>query len=310
MSEAIVKALDEAASRVGASLGKDAATAVTGLYRDTSGKLTGVIKRSVGTDVEHAGQLKQIADKLEHNATRGDVSAADKAAEHTALRDKLKGILDDPGKGTKPVIKREDNDFSQDHFVPKDPKTGQPKIDKQTGDVVKVGKSHMNADGELVPANPNGKTTITQHVIGGNDPKVKGSSPYTSFAPHAPNGGKTYGNHEYHLDYNKMQQDIDSGKLKDVELHNPASVQNSIQGEINGLAGGKHVTVPPGSLPNGEMTKSEKSAFAKQIAQEHGITGPAKNDLAQRINALSNTRRDNEWLVKGKIPSEYLTKIR
>jgi hypothetical protein len=70
------------------------------------------------------------------------------------------------------------------------------------------------------------------------------------------------------------------------------------------------VVVPHGSLPNGEMTQAEKSAFGKQLAQQNGIKGPAKNDLTARINALSNSRRDNEWLVKGTIPGSYLNKIR
>jgi hypothetical protein len=294
---------------VGASLGKDAAKAITDLYRDSSSKLTGVIKRSVESDVEHAGQLKTIADKLEQNAARTGASDAEKATENEALKKKLSDILNDPGSGKKPVIKRQDNDFSQDHFVPNDPKTGKPKIDKATGQPVKVGKSHLNSNGDLEPANPNGTTTITQHVIGGNNPNIKGSSPYTSFAPED-GTGKIYGSHEYHLDYNKLQSDIDSGKVTGVEVHDPASVQNSIQGEIDGIAGGNHVVVPHGSLPNGEMTKSEKSDFAGQVASQYGLKGQAKNDLTARINALSNTRRDNEWLVKGTIPSSYLTKIR
>ena len=309
MSEAIVKALDEAASRVGASLGKDASKAITDLYRDSSNKLTDVVKRSVGSDVEHAGQLKQIADKLEQNATSTVKSDAEKATENDALKQKLSDILNDPGSGGKPTIKREDNDFSQDHFNPTDPKTKQPKIDKTTGKPVEVGKSHINADGDLQPADPNGKTTITQHVIGGNNPDIKGKSPYTSFAPSKGVGGKQYGSHEYQVDYNKLQQDIDSGKVSGVEIHDPASVQGSIQGEIYGIAG-QHVVVPHGSLPNGEMTQPEKAAFGKQIAQQFGIKGEAKNDLTARINALSNSRRDNEWLVKGTIPGSYLNKIR
>lgn len=308
MSEAIVKALDEAASRVGASLGKDAAKAITDLYRDSSSKLTGVIKRSTESDVEHAGQIKQIADKLEQNAASTVKSDAEKATENEALKNKLSDILGDKGSGSTPMIKRNDKDFSQDHFVPTD-RAGNPVIDKTTGQPVQVGKSHINAAGDLQPANPNGTTTITQHVIGGNKPEIKGSSPYTSFAPANVPGGKNYGGHEYQVDYNKLQSDIDSGKVTGVEIHDPASVQGAIQGEIDKIAGG-HVVVPHGSLENGEMTQAEKAAFGKQVAQQYGIKGPAKNDLTARINALSNTRRDNEWLVKGTIPGSYLTKIR
>ncbi|HTJ70053.1 MAG TPA: hypothetical protein VL551_21130 [Actinospica sp.] len=309
MSEAIVKALDEAATRVGASLGKDASKAIKDLYRDSSDKLTGVVKRSVESDVEHAGKIKQIADKLEQNAARTDISDAEKATNNDALKNKLHDILNDPGSGTKPTIKREDNDFSQDHFNPIDPKTKQPKIDKATGKPVEVGKSHINANGDLEPANPNGSTTMTQHVIGGNNPAIKGSSPYTSFAPSKGVGGKQYGAHEYQVDYNKLQGDIDSGKVTGVEIHDPASVQGAIQGEIDGIAG-QHVVVPHGSLPNGEMTGPEKTDFGKQLAAQYGLKGQAKVDMTARINALSNSRRDNEWLVKGTIPGSYLNKIR
>ena len=309
MSEAIVKALDEAASRVGSSLGKDAAKAITDLYRDSSSKLTGVVKRSVDSDVEHAGAIKQIADKMEQNAARTDIDASAKAANNEALKNKLGDILGDKGDGSAQMIKREDNDFSQDHFVPNDPKTKLPKIDKTTGKPVEVGKSHIDSNGDLVPADPNGKTTITQHVIGGNNPNIKGKSPYTSFAPSKGTGGKQYGSHEVQVDYKKLQEDIDSGKVTGVEIHDPASVQGSIQGEIDGIAG-QHVVVPHGSKPNGEMTTPEKDDFTKQLVQQFGIKGEAKSDLKARINALSNSRRDNEWLVKGTIPSSYINKVR
>jgi hypothetical protein len=111
------------------------------------------------------------------------------------------------------------------------------------------------------------------------------------------------------VDYNQLQHDIDSGKVTGVEIHNPASVQGAIQGEIDGIVG-EHVVVPHGSLPNGEMTVPEKADFGRQLAQQYGLKGEAKVNLSARINALSNSRRDNEWLVKGTIPGSYLTKIR
>lgn len=311
MSEAIVKALDEAATRVGGALGKDAAKAVTDLYRDTGGKLTGVIERSVGTDVEHAGQLKQIADQIQHNAVRTDLNDTEKATANAALRDKLKGILDDPGKGGKPALKREDDDFNR----PYNEFPG-----KKKGQTIQVGKSHLDANGNMEPANPNGATTITQHVMGGRNPKIKGSSPYTSFAE-AGGHGKVYGPHEYQLDYNKLNSDIKSGNhadLNGVELHDPASVQNTIQGSLDDYVksnaahpmADSHVHIPPGSKPNGELTPDEKDSVTDQIAQQHGLSPAQRNEVARHINAMSNTRRDNEWLVKGTIPSRYLTKVR
>jgi hypothetical protein len=296
MSEAITKALDEAAGRVGASLGKDAAKAITDLYRDSSGKLSGVIKKSVETDALHAGELKKVADEIEHNAMKDGTSAADRAAANDALRSKLKNLLDDPGKNP-PLIKREDDDFS-------DPLNSKG-----------VGKAHLNADGDLEPANPLGKNSkgqdvsILKHVIGNKDKDSKGNSPYTSFSPKE-GSAKPYGSHEYNVDYKKMQDDIDTGKLTGVELHDPASVQNNIRGEIDKIAGDHY------DMPTGQLDGNQRQAFIDHVQAQRAAAGLPKlgkakvGALGDAVMALSNTRRDSEWLVKGTIPKEYLIPVR
>ena len=296
MSEAIVKALDEAASRVGASLGKDAAKAITDLYRDSSSKLTGVIKKSVETDALHAGELKKVADEIEHNAMKDGTSAADRAAANDALRSKLKNLLDDPGKNP-PLLKREDDDFHN------------PLNSKG------VGKAHLNANGDLEPANPLGKNSkgqdvsILKHVIGNKDKDSKGNSPYTSFSPKE-GDAKPYGSHEYNIDHKKMQDDIDSGKLKGVELHDPASVQNNIRGEIDKIAGDHY------DMPTGQLDENQRKAFIDSVQAQRQAAGLPKlgkskiGSLGDAVMALSNTRRDSEWLVKGTIPKEYLIPVR
>ncbi|MBS2961748.1 hypothetical protein KGA66_01720 [Actinocrinis puniceicyclus] len=286
MSNAIVAALEHAATRVAKSLGTDAGKAVEGLYKDTGGRLTGVIERTVRADAKNAGDLQSIADKMEHNAIRTGVSDAQRATEQEALRSRLKSMLD-PGTGggnKTAYLKRQDDDFD---------------AEMARG----VRKSHLNADGNLEPANPNGTTSILQHVEGNRDKVAKGNSPFTSFAPED-GTGKIYGAHEIHVDYNRLQDDIASGKVSGVKVLNPADIQSSIRGEIDRTAG-THVHVPPG-----ELTKDQINALTKQVAADQGLGKRAASQLSTRITALSNTRRDGEWLIKGTIPKDYITTVR
>ncbi|HEX4790803.1 MAG TPA: hypothetical protein VH372_20245 [Actinospica sp.] len=306
MTNAIAQALEGAVERFGKAAAGDASKAVEGLYRDTDTTIKKVVGDTVKADGEHASRIKSIADDMEANAKRTDITAGEKSGAQQALNSRLKSILE-PG----PAVKREDNDFSSEF-------NGRATAKLPNG----LRKSHINKDGDLEPANPNGATSAYQHVKGGNDPNVKGSSPYTSFAPRDA-GGKVYGAQEYELRYKALQDDIAKGgqaDLKGVEVLKPEDVQGQIQGEIDKTAG-KAVDVPTG----GNMTKSEIDA----LANKH-VTVPAKpprnatpdvkaayqQALAQRdelrngINAMNNTRRDSEWLTKGTIPSRYLTKVR
>lgn len=306
MTNAIGQALDSAVERFGKAAAQDAGKAVEGLYRDTDTTVQKVVGDTVKADTEHATRIKSIADDMEANAKRTDITAGEKSGAQQALNSRLKSILE-PG----PAVKREDNDFSSEF-------NGRTTAKLPNG----LRKSHINKDGDLEPANPAGATSAYQHVKGGNDPNVKGSSPYTSFAPRDA-GGKVYGAQEYELRYKSLQDDIakgDQSDLKDVEVLKPEDVQGQIQGEIDKTAG-KHVDVPPG----GGMTKSEIDA----LANKH-VTVPPKpprnapqdvkdayqqalgqrDELKNGINAMNNTRRDDEWLTKGTIPSRYLTKVR
>jgi hypothetical protein len=306
MTNAIVQALDGAVERFGKAAAQDGGKAVEGLYRDTDTTVKKVVGDTVKSDTEHATRIKSIADDMEANAKRTDITASEKDGAQAALNSRLKSILE-PG----PTVKREDDNFTNQF-------NGRTTAKLPDG----LRKSHINKDGDLEPANPNGATTAYQHVKGGNDPDVKGSSPYTSFAPKDA-GGKQYGNQEYQLRYKNLQDDIAKGghdDLKGVQVLKPEEVQGQIQGNIDGVAG-HHVDVPAG----GKMTKDD----IDNLANQH-VTVPPKppknapqpvkdayqSAVAQRkevkngINAMNNTRRDDEWLTKGTIPSRYLTKVR
>jgi len=306
MTNAITQALDGAVERFGKAAAGDASKAVEGLYRDTDSTVQKVVSDTKKADAEHATRIQSIADDMESNAKRTDITASEKSDAQQALNSRLKSILE-PG----PAVKREDDNFGNEFNGRKTPKLPNG-----------LRKSHINKDGDLEPANPNGATSAYQHVKGGNDPNVKGSSPYTSFAPRDA-GGKVYGAQEYEVRYKALQDDIAKGghaDLKDVQVLKPEDVQNQIQGEIDKTAG-KHVDVPTG----GSMTKSDIDALANQhvtvppkppknaatdVKAAYQAAQSQRDELKNGINAMNNTRRDSEWLTKGTIPSRYLTKVR
>lgn len=307
MTNAITQALDSAVERFGKAAAQDAGKAVEGLYRDTDSTVQKVVGDTVKADAEHATRIKSIADDMESNAKRTDITAGEKGDAQQALNSRLKSILE-PG----PAVKREDDDFAKQF-------NGRNKSTKMPDG---LRKSHINKDGDLEPANPAGATSAYQHVKGGNNPDIKGSSPYTSFAPRDA-GGKVYGAQEYELRYKSLQDDIAKGDqpdLKGVQVLKPEDVQGQIQGEIDRVAG-THVDVPAG----GSMNKSDIEGLADQhvpvppkpprnaapdVKAAYQQALGQNSELKNGINAMNNTRRDDEWLTKGTIPSRYLTKVR
>lgn len=96
MSNGVVEALDQAATRLAKAMGKDAGKSIEKLYRTTGGKLKKAIERSIESDTERAGEIKKILADMEQNATKTVTSTAEKDAQakaQSALRSKLKQIL-------------------------------------------------------------------------------------------------------------------------------------------------------------------------------------------------------------------------
>jgi hypothetical protein len=135
-------------------------------------------------------------------------------------------------------------------------------------------KSHIDADGNLRPANPEGKATIRDHIRGA-EPR-KSDSPYTSFK--AEEGvGKSYGSEKVKLDLKKLREDIKSGELGEVEIIEYETIRQ-IQEEAVAKAQQKYDSNP--SAKNLESLEA------------------AKRDL-------TNSARDKEFLIKGVIPKKY-----
>lgn len=96
MSNPIVKALEDAAERVGRTLSKDAGKAVEDLYRSAGKNTEAVVERITKADAENANKLVDLAEKA---GKGGAVQDAEKAA---AMRQKFGDILD-PANAGKPV---------------------------------------------------------------------------------------------------------------------------------------------------------------------------------------------------------------
>ncbi|MEV5242086.1 hypothetical protein AB0K89_23715 [Streptomyces cinnamoneus] len=183
--------------------------------------------------------------------------------------------------GEVPKIKRHDADFSDTHNS-----KGQR-------------KSYLNADGDLVPANPNGDATIVDHIVG-REPK-KSESPYTSTSEDSANA-KDYGGQKIQIDLPRLVDDIAKGKVKGVEVYSPKEVEAAIQQAADKVAG-QHVDLTvPRDTPHAEI-----DARAAEIAKELGLGKAKTKSLAQRMKDMMHTRRDSEWLIKGIVPHDYIT---
>ncbi|WP_414169218.1 hypothetical protein ACMATS_25600 [Streptoverticillium reticulum] len=186
-----------------------------------------------------------------------------------------------PGPDDKiPHLQRQDDNFAAEHN-----RKGQR-------------KAHLNADGDLVPADPNGDASIVDHIVG-RDPK-KSESPYTSLSEDGADA-KDYGGKKIRVDLPNLVKDIADGKVKGVEVYSPKEVEAAIQQSADKIAG-EHVNidVPPGT------SYDDISKRAAEMAKEHGWGKAKTKRIEQRIKDMMHTRRDSEWLIKGVVPHEYI----
>jgi hypothetical protein len=147
------------------------------------------------------------------------------------------------------------------------------------------GKAYTDKDGNLHVANPDGKTTIPEHIR--NHKHHKDNSPHISTTAQDGNvKSRKYGDDTVEIDTKRLQKDIDSGKVKDVEIVPPKKVQGQVQKKIDS-------------------------------AQKKYDANPSKKNSDSLKNAkrdLENTTRDNECIItvtgKGCVPSEYIKKAK
>ncbi|MGW0899892.1 putative T7SS-secreted protein [Streptomyces goshikiensis] len=231
----------------------------------------------------------RVAEEAVENAARkGAKREAAKVEEEAAAQgeNSLKGedgLVDgDSGvpsgaAGDRPHLMRQDDDFSAEYNS-----RGQR-------------KAHLNADGDLVPANPDGQAGIVDHVVG-RDP-AKSDSPYTSLSSDGADA-KDFGGGKIKIDLPRLEQDIAAGHVQGVVVHSPSEVQAAIQASADEIAGHPvDLTVPPGS----------SRPAIEEAATELGLSKTKTKRIVQRMVDMMNTRRDEEWLIKGIVPSDYIT---
>jgi hypothetical protein len=156
-------------------------------------------------------------------------------------------------------------------------------------------KSHIDSSGSMVPANNKGKTSVIEHIYG-IDP-AKGNSPNTSFMTEKNGVAKVYGSQEVELNISRVRADIQSGKLKGIEIVTPKEVTKTIREEAERIAPG--VDLNRGIAQDNDGIRPYVNSLS---------LSKTKSDKMERLlRAYLNTTRDGEFLVKGTIPQEYYT---
>lgn len=137
-------------------------------------------------------------------------------------------------------------------------------------------KAYINEDGYLVSVNPEGDLPIHSQIRGGNSdrtPYISTTDPEFSTTP------KNYGSDRIRIDSKQIQHDIETGKLKNVEVITHQEIVDHLQKRVD------QAQVRYNKNPNDINTRR---------------LNDAKKDLF-------NTKHDGEVLIKGSIPPEYFT---
>lgn len=93
MSNPVVRALEQAAERVGRTLSKDAGRAVEQLYRETGHRTETVVKRIVDADTQHASKILDLAEQIGRTDRSAATHGSMQNAEQAVLRQRLADIL-------------------------------------------------------------------------------------------------------------------------------------------------------------------------------------------------------------------------
>ncbi|SFF82465.1 Membrane proteinase PrsW, cleaves anti-sigma factor RsiW, M82 family [Planifilum fulgidum] len=145
-----------------------------------------------------------------------------------------------------------------------------------------IPKAHLDEMGNLIPANPNGRASITEHILNIN----KHDSPYISTTSEQ-GISKRYGKQRIQIDLDKLQEAISKGEVQAEIIGQDRIIQELKQ-----------------SL---EMKKQELN----QLIQRENYSKRRYDKLIESIikleNAIENTRRDKEILIKGIVPNRFIS---
>ena len=136
-------------------------------------------------------------------------------------------------------------------------------------------KSYIDDKGNLVPANPNGRATVIDHIRG-SEPR-KSDSPYTSFS-FSQSPGKSYGDTSFSLNVKHLKADIENGSTSDVEI-----------------------------IDHNSLLKIHDDTIQKaRMRYDNNPTAKNLERLDRAMMDRSNSVRDQEVLIKGTVPNRYL----
>ncbi len=242
---------------------------------------------SLGDGLGQAGdRYEQHADAVADAVVAGQSAEALLGPTETAS---ASASTDLQATGSGPRVLRQDDDFSASE------------VEKRGG---KGKKSYIDDAGNLNPANPDGHSSPLQHIMGGI--AEKNDSPFTSFMTVEEGVQKNYGSQEIQIDVQRLMADITSGAVAGVEVILPARIQASIIAELVdlGLTEGAVNDAIARALAAGEV------AAVVTLVESSGLGKKKTAKAERRMIALYNTTRDQELLIKGIIPSGYITRNR
>ena len=276
------RAVSAVASRVASRAGTVASRALAPV-RSTAGRAAATrAGRAVTAIPRAAGRGVRLLDNAAANTGAAVRQRAGKLADR--LRGARPGNATDDALRARPTrVTRQDNDFG-----------ARSRVDHKG---VERPKSHLSDDG-LRPADPNGTTTELQHIVGRG--QAKDSSPWTSCASR--NGElnpKVYGSQELSVDVRRLARDVERGRVPGVVIRTPAQIQSAMRDDLARVPG---LDVDAGVAAFRDGGRDGLEACLGRL----GLSNSARSRASTRLEALSNTTRDGEWLLKGTIPREYL----
>ncbi|AZQ39361.1 hypothetical protein EJ357_42950 [Streptomyces cyaneochromogenes] len=161
-------------------------------------------------------------------------------------------------------------------------------------------KTHLTAEG-LVPVKIDGTTKPFQAVTTANAKGFKAESPFTAFSPPG-SIVKSYGNQEIGLDLIALRNDINAGveNVRNIEILSTTKVQDEILEQIRIKTEVLDLEVPS------TFTHTTGNKEIQEFLAKNGVAKRVAANVTADIKTLLQVRRDNTWLIKGVIPSDYL----
>lgn len=138
-------------------------------------------------------------------------------------------------------------------------------------------KAYIDGKGDLVAANPNGTGTIQSHVRGSNP---ENTAYISTTDPRFSQEAKNYGGEQIKIDTQRLQKDIDAGKITNTQIIPHLQVRQELQLKVD-------VT----------QEKYDRNPTPRNSEK----LGKAKKDLENAI-------RDGECLIKVCVPADYIRK--